>query len=616
MRDTRTIAPVIRRSEIDGVPLLWAPADGLTRVALVFRVGSADEPFARGGLSHIVEHLAMFSLDEPIYQCNGFVDQIGTVFHASGEREEMAEFVEGVSRALSALPLERLEAEKRVLAAEASAREGGVVARLILHRCGLATYGKTATDELGLRCITEAEVAAWAAARFTKANAVICWAGGEPPQLTLALPAGDPVAAPPDPTLLPGLPLPLAVQEGTGGVAIGTIVERSTAASLAIVVAERRLHRRLRLDHGLVYSVDSFWDSLTAGHAHSGLLAECVDGAAVEVRRVLLEELKSLTHAGPTATEVEAAREQRERELIDDDALPSLLAHNAMRLLTGVPLADRDALLAELRSVDESAVKGELNAALRTAILMSPETAPPPSSGFASVDDIPDSDAVEGRAFTTRGLRRSRRDTCVIGAEGIALHAAGEESPFTIRWCDVVAATREHDGSYYLTGRDGTWFSFDPSTFGDADALRSAVEEHLDSAWIVPPPDGEAAEQVRAIADEQLPKAKSLRDELAALPAELEHGENLLHVAEAMRGWRVGLLAVTDRRTLFVCDYGELKIREDRHHAVREARGGRGARGETLTLVTADDEVAYWAVSPSGRAKLLAGVIEETRGSA
>ena len=54
--------PEITRTTVDGVPVFSAPDPARLAGALMFRVGRADEPLARGGLTHMVEHLALYGL--------------------------------------------------------------------------------------------------------------------------------------------------------------------------------------------------------------------------------------------------------------------------------------------------------------------------------------------------------------------------------------------------------------------------------------------------------------------------------------------------------------------------------------------------------------------------
>jgi predicted Zn-dependent peptidase len=78
------------RTDVDGVWTLWAPAQGSLRAGLVFRVGRADETLARGGLTHLVEHLALHNLGLSDHHYNGTTGQIATTFHTHGDPDHIA----------------------------------------------------------------------------------------------------------------------------------------------------------------------------------------------------------------------------------------------------------------------------------------------------------------------------------------------------------------------------------------------------------------------------------------------------------------------------------------------------------------------------------------------
>jgi predicted Zn-dependent peptidase len=108
------------RTLVDDVPVLWAEAPGPFTGALVFRAGGVDETLPTAGVSHLVEHLALFTAGTRRFTVNGFVEGTRTAFWASGTRDEVTGFLTDVARALGDLPLERLDAERRVLRTEES----------------------------------------------------------------------------------------------------------------------------------------------------------------------------------------------------------------------------------------------------------------------------------------------------------------------------------------------------------------------------------------------------------------------------------------------------------------------------------------------------------------
>src|SRR5439155_980562 len=106
------------RVVVDGVPVFWLEVPAPLRAMLVFRVGQVDETLPTHGITHLVEHLAMYPLMqnlEAANRINARVEPFRTRFMASGTPEEIATFLADVTTSLTNLPLDRLENEKKVL---------------------------------------------------------------------------------------------------------------------------------------------------------------------------------------------------------------------------------------------------------------------------------------------------------------------------------------------------------------------------------------------------------------------------------------------------------------------------------------------------------------------
>lgn len=184
------------RTEVDGVPVFWSEAPDPLVGALLFRVGRADETLPTGGLTHLVEHLALFPIGRQVYDYNGRVDHNTAMFYASGSQAEVVGFLSEVAANLGQLPMERLEDEKRVLRVEAN-NAGDLYAQLLSYRYGAVGQGLPAFNELGLRWLAGEDVLTWAAEHFTRGNAV-AWLTGPPDGLSFPLADGErkPVANP------------------------------------------------------------------------------------------------------------------------------------------------------------------------------------------------------------------------------------------------------------------------------------------------------------------------------------------------------------------------------------------------------------------------------------
>jgi zinc protease len=157
----------MQRRDLGGLPLFFEEGPEPAMASLVFRVGVCDEEPTQRGITHIVEHLALFSLGRPEHPYNGFVDLLQCTFFAHGTQQELEAFLSEVSNAIGDLPLDRLDAEKRVLQQEAAADAGDVVSQLLAHRFGNRGFGASNVQELGLRWLESEPIALHSGERRT-----------------------------------------------------------------------------------------------------------------------------------------------------------------------------------------------------------------------------------------------------------------------------------------------------------------------------------------------------------------------------------------------------------------------------------------------------------------
>src|SRR5256886_3578602 len=242
------------RTEVDGVPTFWAPGggDGALRAGLVFRVGRADETLTRGGITHLIEHLALHELDHTGNTFNGQTGPVITTFATVGGPDELLAFFASVCRALREPPVGRLAQEKTVLRTERRSRRSATTAPLLIWRYGPATYGLPAYDEFGLDALTAQDVQDWTARWFTRGNAAFWLVGGEPPAgLRLELPDGHRMAPPKPSAALPRTPA--FFTHDLDGVALDALVPRAMAAGVFTEAFKRRPWGALRPAPGHPY---------------------------------------------------------------------------------------------------------------------------------------------------------------------------------------------------------------------------------------------------------------------------------------------------------------------------------------------------------------------------
>ena len=111
-----------------------------------------------------------------------------------------------------------------------------------------------------------------------------------------------------------------------------------------------------------------------------------------------------------------------------------------------------------------------------------------------------------------------------------------------------------------------------------------------------PPPDARAT-ALHELALSTFKRTWLVSEELQLLPTLLEEGEVPLVLAKASRGWKLGLLALTDRRLHFV--YGD----GSKHSfAVSRETVGATAKGATLRLDLGEESVKLTDVDPKEQA--------------
>jgi zinc protease len=134
----------VRRGEIDGVTVFWSDTAPRRMADLSFRSGRADEAFTLAGISHLIEHLAMYGIGRVPYQANAYVDHVRTAFHASASDDELVGHFRALTGRLASLPLARLPDEARILRTESVNHSPNLPLQFLWHRYGARGLGMLA----------------------------------------------------------------------------------------------------------------------------------------------------------------------------------------------------------------------------------------------------------------------------------------------------------------------------------------------------------------------------------------------------------------------------------------------------------------------------------------
>ncbi|MDY0909101.1 hypothetical protein [Microbacterium sp. CFBP9034] len=449
------VADLIGSAVVDGMPVLLARSEGPVSGGLVFRVGWADEPLARRGVTHLVEHLALFGQNLSDLHHNGATDEWATQFHATGSVAKVVAFLNGVCAALRDLPLDRMEVEKGILAAEAARGSGHAFDRLRVERYGVRGPGGAGYEGFGLPAVSAADVATWVGERFTRGNAV-AWITTDvvPDGLDLRLPEGPQW---PVPELSESIGAKPAYFFGPPGVVVlDAVVPATTAGTAFSYVASRALFRSLRQEGGLSYDARCDWERIGPGHARVTVSADALPEKQAEAVGEIIDVLAALRAGRIDQAELDNAR----GELDDLRGVPFLGAHllpsAAYKLAAGIETRSPEQSAADFAAVTVDDVADMARQVWTGAVAQIPE-GDLDWAGFTLVP-VWSNSAVSGTAHERVGHNHG---TLIVGSEGVTVQEA--EGVVTVRFADAEALEVWPDGARRLIGADGFRILIEPA---------------------------------------------------------------------------------------------------------------------------------------------------------
>ncbi|MBB2946690.1 hypothetical protein FB565_006458 [Actinoplanes lutulentus] len=476
---------MIQQFAIDGIPALFTPTDGPTHAGLAFRVGTADEPLSRRGITHLIEHLALYSLGVADYHYNGATGDEITYFHLQGSAPDVVAFLNGVCESLRDLPMHRLPVEKEILRTEQRGRGATVDDPLAIHRHGARDFGLRGYTELGLPAITPDDLRRWTGWFFTRGNAALWIAGSAvPPGLRLNLPGGPRRPAPPVTSALSAFP---AYFPGPSGVlAWNAGVRRHAASSVFAGVLQRAMFRALRQESGISYTVQAGYATRGNGTAFVTATADALPAKSGAVLGGFVDVLASLRFAGADPADVAAVVAQECDQLAEASRQGALLPGQVEDLLTGQPVLDLAALTAATRAVTPGQVSAIAAEAYADGLLMAPRGTPATWAGFTRVPGQ-STYAVTGAAHPALGGLNLR---LVVGQDGVSI-VEGEDCFLTVPFDGCAALLAYPDGGRVLIGHDGITVPVEPTMMEDSAPAVPYIDSriHPDLRVDLPPRD-------------------------------------------------------------------------------------------------------------------------------
>lgn len=481
--DLSAVGHLVSLGDVDGVPALFANREGPITAGLIFRVGRADETLATAGITHLVEHLALFRQNLSESHHNGATADTYTVFHVTGTETEIAEYLNGVCGALRKLPLDRLEIEKEILRTEAAGRRGGGSRTLRVWRHGAVDHGLPGYDELGTFRLTAAEVQDWARTRFTRENAVLFVTSDHlPAGLDLRLPTGPRLPVPEPSLALPQLPA--FVRGADGEIALDAIVPRSSAASVFTQVAARALFRDLRQEGGFSYVADGDYSPIDGDRVRITLFADALADKQDAVVGAVVDTLTRLRRAEVADADLAAAKSRMVKDYDAPELGAALLPSYAMSLLMGHPVSSPEEARAKIQAVTAAEVREVAQAVWDGALWLVPGRGVD-WAGPAEALSFPDVPVVEG----TRLPRQGDPDvSLILGTDGVSL--ASPAGVATVRFDDLAAMTTRPDGARSLMANDGFFVAVEPTLHPGltAEVVAAEIDARVPAQLVVPLP--------------------------------------------------------------------------------------------------------------------------------
>lgn len=479
---------MLTSTTVNGIPALWTEASPPYTAALVVRAGAQDETVRTVGVGHLVEHLVMSRQPRTTLDVNASVDDVITVFHATGPRDEVTDWLAGVCDAIHDLPLDRMAVETKVLDAE----DGDAVESAVAWSAGVR-FGARGAGLLGRqgpphRALLPEHVVDFRDRLYTAANAVLVSTGEPPQHPRIRLPQGGRPEPPQTrefaltlPAYLSGPPVPI----------VSWLSRRDSCAPVLSGLVADRLTDALRHGEGIVYDVAVGSTPITP---EEGMTVLWADGSEKDQRRILAEAvtvLRTLAQDGPVEADLAHQKALARAQMSDPRAVVEHLLHCAFRMLQDTPVLTVEEEIARVEAVTSDDLRQAAGRALETLLLAGTEPAPEGVAGIPDRTDeeVPECPVFEGRSWKRKLVSRAPRGLrVVVGDDGMSQTVFGHRHGG--RWDDLEGAAKGPDFRA-LVFRDGSQVVLWPGALADGDSLTAEVDRRaggllfeVDEEWL------------------------------------------------------------------------------------------------------------------------------------
>lgn len=472
---TSAFVPDLQWSSLDGINAVWTDSPGPFAAGIAFRVGRADEPLPRTGITHLAEHLALSRLGPKAYHENGSVDAAFATFHAVGDEEEASDFVQHAIRNAARFDAARLGSEAKLVDAEAKGAGPSLESQLLWTRFGASSFGLMHSPEFAPRVVDPMQVADWAVHHFVRNNAAFWFAGTPPRWLEVPLPDGE-WQLPPSVEPVPSAERPCVSLSGSGAVAISFLMPRTAAADLAVRMLERRIVVLLHDERVVSRGITSRTMALGADVSHVSIAASCADQYAALVGRLMLDVIEAVIREGVTPRDIEMGAAATAADLANPASRVHLVKTQAERLLLGGRPQSPEELLREWQEMEPGSVAAELAAGTQSLLMIVPETVRWTDPRLPLMKDAA-GPAVEGRQFhrRTESTHKGGATELTMGSDGISI-GGSRDSTRTVRFDTCAGLFYGADDVRVVVGRDGTTIRVVPADWKDG----KLIADYLD----------------------------------------------------------------------------------------------------------------------------------------
>ena len=485
-------AITINRTDVDGVPTFWVDTGRPTLSAtLVFRAGLMDEPPARSGWLHLLEHVVMTGPEQHGLAVNGSVDLAFTTFDAEGDPAEVCAHLRRITDRLSAVPEIDLDHERQILAAEEREHGPATLDLGLVWRFGSQGPARAVFQGLGLGAADLAGLRELSQRLLTRGNAALILSGPPPAGLSLTLADGP---AWPRTELPPMLNATGCYVHNVEGLLLHGVVPRTAAGQVTTMLMGHRLRESLRHRDGMAYSPGT--DYLPVSPTRSILVAS-VDVEFDETQRAsatMLSSINDLLLTGPSSEDLRRIVAERERDAVDPYAAFDWAALAARRHLEGLGETGPDQVVDEVRAVQPADVMATVGEFIATSMLGVPDPDVRPAIPLPPLDD-PVDPTPAAPTSTHRAVIPLPGSPVIRTIDG-GLHVAGKGVGMLFRFADVVACQATPNGTRRLIRGDGTSTEVATDAFHQGDQLRRHIDAGLDPSVVVPVPDPAGEEPV------------------------------------------------------------------------------------------------------------------------